>query len=51
MKILPKLRVGSDLKIRLECAVTVNADTAQSLVSELHQVLQELGLTESVRIE
>ena len=50
-KILPKLRAGVDLEIRLEFSVTVNSDTAQGLVSELRQVLQELGLAESVRIE
>ena len=50
-KILPKLRAGSDLTIGLNFSVTVNADTAQSLGSELRQVLQELGLAESVRIE
>lgn len=50
-KILPKLRSGSDLKVGLDFSVTVKADTAQSLASELRQVLQELGLGESVRIE
>ena len=50
-KILPKLRSGSDLKVGLEFSVTVQADTAQTLASELRQVLQELGLGESVRIE
>jgi hypothetical protein len=50
-KILPKLRSGSDLKIGLDFSVTVKADTAQSLASELRQVLEELGVGESVRIE
>ena len=50
-KILPKLRAGVDLEIRLEFSVTVNSDTAQSLKSELRQALQDLGLAESVRIE
>ena len=50
-KILPKLRAGSDLTIGLDFSVTVNTDTVQSLGSELRQVLQELGLAESVRIE
>ena len=50
-KILPKLRAGADLKIGLEFSVAVSSDTAQGLVSELRQVLQELGLAESVRIE
>ncbi len=50
-KILPKLRAGSDLRIGLEFTVTVKADTAGSLVAELQQILQELGLGEAVRVE
>jgi hypothetical protein len=50
-KILPKLRSGSELKIRLDFSVTVNADTAGSLVSDLRQLLQELGLAETLRVE
>ncbi len=50
-KILPKLRSGSELKIGLEFSVTVNADSAGSLAAELRQILQELGLAETVRIE
>ena len=50
-KILPKLRAGSDLRIGLEFAVTVKADTADSLAAELKQILQELGLGDAVRVE
>jgi hypothetical protein len=50
-KILPKLRSGSDLRIGLEFTLTVRADTAASLVVELQQALQELGLGEGVRVE
>lgn len=50
-KILPKLRSGSDLRIGLEFTVTVKADTAGSLTTELKQILQELGLGDAVRIE
>lgn len=50
-KILPKLRSGSDLKIGLDFSVTVKADGASSLASELRQVLQELGLAEQVQVE
>jgi len=49
--ILPKLRSGSDLVIELECTVTVPADRAGSLATELRQILQELGLGEAVRVE
>jgi hypothetical protein len=50
-KILPKLRSGSDLKVGVEFSVTVNAAAGESLVSELRQILQELGLAETVSIE
>jgi hypothetical protein len=50
-KILPKLRAGTDLKVGLEFSVTVKADTANNLMSELRQVVEELGLSEAVRIE
>jgi Protein of unknown function (DUF499) len=51
-KILPKLRSGSsELKIGLEFSVTVPADAANSLATELRQLLQELGLADAVRVE
>jgi len=50
-KILPKLRSGSDLHVGVEFSVTVNAASAESLASELRQVLQELGLTDAVTVE
>ena len=50
-RILPKLRSGSDLVIGLEFAVTVKADAAGALATELRQILQELGLAEVVRVE
>ena len=50
-RILPKLRSGSDLRVGVDFSVTVNAESAASLVSELRQVLQELGLRESVLLE
>ena len=50
-KILPKLRSGSDLKIGVDFTVAIRADSAASLVSELRQALQELGLAEAVRVE
>ncbi len=50
-KILPKLRSGSDLKVGVEFSLTVNIAGAETLVSELRQILQELGLADTVRIE
>jgi hypothetical protein len=50
-RILPKLRAGSDLRVGVEFSVTVNAAAGESLLSELRQILQELGLAERVKIE
>ena len=50
-KILPKLRAGSDLRIGLEFTVSVRADSAGNLATELQQILQELGLGESVQVQ
>jgi hypothetical protein len=50
-KILPKLRSGSELRIGLEFSVTVSADAANGLASELRQILQELGLADAVRVD
>ena len=50
-KILPKLRSSSDLKVGVDFSATVSAASASNLVSELRQVLQELGLAEVVRVE
>ena len=48
---LPKLRSGSDLRIGVDFSVTLSAEAASGLANELRQVLQELGLSETVRVE
>jgi len=50
-KVLPKLRSGSELKIGIEFSVTVETGVAQSFQTDLKQILDDLGLTERVRIE
>lgn len=50
-KILPKLRSGVDLKIGVEFSVTVPDGSASGLAIELRQILQELGLANSVRVD
>ncbi len=50
-KLIPKLRSGTDLKLSIKVTVTVNADAAPSLVAELRQALDELGLGNTVRVE
>jgi len=50
-KILPKLRSGADLKIGIEFSVTVNTKLEKSFESEIRQILDDLGLTERLKIE
>jgi hypothetical protein len=50
-RVLPKLRSGSELRIRIDFSVVVKDGDASALASELRQILQDLGLEESVRIE
>ncbi|MGQ9677524.1 MAG: hypothetical protein ACUVX1_17825, partial [Chloroflexota bacterium] len=50
-KVLPKLRCGSQLRIGIEFSVTVETGVAQSFQTDLKQILDDLGLTERVRIE
>ncbi len=49
-KVLPKLRSGSNLKVGVEFTVTVSHDVAGSLISDLRQILDELGLADAVQI-
>ena len=50
-KIIPKLKSGSDLKIDVDFSVTINADSARSIESELRQALDDLGLSGKIKIE
>jgi hypothetical protein len=50
-KLLPKLRGGSELRVGIEFSVIVKGDGAANLASEVRQILQDLGLSDSVRIE
>ncbi|GIW52370.1 MAG: hypothetical protein KatS3mg081_1725 [Gemmatimonadales bacterium] len=49
-KLLPKLRSGSDLRIGVDFSVTVNRNVAGNLTADLRQILQDLGLTDTVQI-
>ncbi|HKZ40325.1 MAG TPA: hypothetical protein VJ044_05145, partial [Candidatus Hodarchaeales archaeon] len=50
-KIIPKLKSGSDLKIGVDFSVTINAESARNVESELRQTLEDLGLNTKIRIE
>jgi hypothetical protein len=50
-KIIPKLKSGTDLKIGVDFSVTVSAESARSVESDLRQILQDLGLNGKINIE
>jgi hypothetical protein len=50
-RILPKLRAGMGLTVCVDFTVTVKEDVAASMATDLKQALQELGLSDSVRVE
>jgi hypothetical protein len=49
-KILPKLKSGGDFKVGIDISVTLSPDLARSVESELRQILDDLGLSDKVRI-
>ena len=50
-KVLPKLRFGDDLNVGIEFSVSVNSQFAQNMETELQQILNDLGLSDRVRVE
>jgi hypothetical protein len=51
VKLLSKLRSGDNLKVGVDFSVTVKGEIAQSMETELHQALEDLGLQHSIQIE
>lgn len=50
-RILPKLRMGKDLKIGIHFSVTVEAANANDLQVELKQILSDLALQDAIKID
>lgn len=50
-KILPKLRSGTELQVGINFQVSLKADQADSMKSDIFQILDDLGLSGKVRIE
>jgi hypothetical protein len=50
-KILPKLRSGTELQVGINFQVSLKADQALSMKSDISQILDDLGLSGRVRIE
>lgn len=50
-KVLPKLRSGTDLNIRIEFQVNITNEHAVNFETEIHQILADLDLDNSISIE
>jgi len=51
IKVIPKLRSGSDLKVNVSFVVTVDERQADNFQVELKQILTDLNLYARIRIE
>jgi len=49
--LIPKLKTGSELVMKLDVSVQVDSDTAQEFQQEILQILRDLNLGESVTID
>lgn len=50
-KILPKLRSGSDLKICIDFSVIIDGQFERTFEADIRQIIEDLNLNESVRID
>lgn len=50
-RLLPKLRSGAELQVGVEFVVKIDGALVAQLESDLRQILEDLGLTNSVRTE
>ena len=51
IKVLPKLRLGRDLRLGIHLSVTVGSDSAASMEADMNQILDDLNLKDTVRVE
>lgn len=49
--LIPKLKSGTDLSLALEVSVQVGSDTVQGFQQELLQILRDLNLSDTVKVE
>ena len=47
---LPKLRSADDLRVGIKCSVRVDSRFARNMETELRQILDDLGLSDRVRV-
>jgi hypothetical protein len=51
VKILPKLKSGTELRIGVDFTVTMDVVSAQRLAAELKQILEDLNIANAVTVE
>lgn len=49
--LIPKLKSGNDLRVGLDVSLSLDADSANGLRHEIHQILQDLKLDGKVKVE
>ena len=49
--LIPKLKMGGDLSVGLNVSVEVEADTVQGFQMELLQILQDLNISDTVKVD
>lgn len=49
--LIPKLKTGNELVMKLDVSIQVESDTAQGFQQELMQILRDLNLADSLKIE
>jgi hypothetical protein len=50
-RLLPKLRSGADLKVGVDFSVSVDRPVAKTLLADLRQILDDLGLSAKVTVD
>ena len=50
MKLLPKLKSGSDVKVGIDLLVTADGTAAEALKADLRQILTDLGISDKVTV-
>jgi hypothetical protein len=49
--LIPKLKTGTGLAVKLEISLQVRADTVQGFQQELMQILRDLNLGDAINVE
>jgi hypothetical protein len=50
-RLLPKLRAGSELRVGVEFSVVVSEAASGGMAAEFRQILQDLGLSDRIRVQ